>query len=134
MNNSQNVALTIKQLAKNRNIQIKKMLADCELSINTLSTMQAGGSYPRMETIVKIAEYLDCSIDYLLGRTDSPQTTGGHFIKIEDIHGDHSANVNIGESIDRETLEIAQMIKKLSIVERAEIILKTNEMINKNKE
>lgn len=42
------------------------MLSDCGLSINTLSTMQAGGSYPRMETIVKIAEYLDCSVDYLL--------------------------------------------------------------------
>lgn len=38
-----------------------------------------------------------------------------------------SANVNIGK-----TLEIAQMIKKLSLVERAEIVIKINEMINKN--
>ncbi len=48
------------------------MLADCGLSVNTLSSMQAGGFYPRLEAIAKIADYLDCSVDYLLGRTDNP--------------------------------------------------------------
>lgn len=49
------------------------MLSDCDLSINTLSSMQAGGYYPRLEAITKIADYLDVSIDYLLGRTDKPE-------------------------------------------------------------
>ncbi len=34
--------------------------------------MKAGGSYPRIEGIVAIAEQLGCSVDYLLGRTDDP--------------------------------------------------------------
>lgn len=34
--------------------------------------MKSGGYFPRMEAIVAIAEQLDCSIDYLLGRTDDP--------------------------------------------------------------
>lgn len=73
MNNSQEVAKTIKSFAKSKNITIGRMLFDCELSINTLSSMQSGGYYPRLEAISKIADYLDCSVDYLLGRTDKPE-------------------------------------------------------------
>ena len=73
MNNSQEVAKTIKSFAKSKNITIGRMLSDCELSINTLSSMQSGGYYPRLEAISKIADYLDCSVDYLLGRTDKPE-------------------------------------------------------------
>ena len=47
------------------------MLKDCDLSINTLSSMQSGGYFPRLEAIAKIADYLNVSIDYLLGREDS---------------------------------------------------------------
>ena len=73
MNNSQEVAITIKSYAKSKKITVGKMLSDCELSINTLSSMQSGGYYPRLEAISKIADYLDCSVDYLLGRTDKPE-------------------------------------------------------------
>ena len=72
MHNSQEIANAIKGLAKMRKIMIGKMLSDCNLSINTLSSMQSGGYYPRLEAIAKIADYLDCSVDYLLGRTDTP--------------------------------------------------------------
>ena len=30
-------------------------------------------SFPQSDSIAKIADYLDCSVDYLLGRTDNPQ-------------------------------------------------------------
>ena len=73
MNNSQELAIAIKEYAKTKKIAIGKMLSDCELSINTLSSMQSGGYYPRLEAITKIADYLDCSVDYLLGRTDNPE-------------------------------------------------------------
>ena len=74
MNNSQEVANLIKALTKSKKIAIGKMLSDCSLSVNTLSSMQAGGYYPRLEALAKIADYLDCSVDYLLGRTDDPQS------------------------------------------------------------
>ena len=73
MHYSQEVAITIKALAKQNKITIKELLSECNLSINTLSSMQSGGFYPRIEAIVKIADYLDCSVDYLLGRTDKPE-------------------------------------------------------------
>lgn len=73
MRNSQEVANTIKTQAKLKKISLGIMLSDCGLSKNTLSSMQSGGYLPRAETLIKIADYLDCSIDYLLGRTDNPE-------------------------------------------------------------
>lgn len=73
MINSQELANIIKKIAKSKKVAVGKMLSDCGLSINTLSSMQAGGYYPRLEAIVKIADYLDCSIDFLTGRTDVPE-------------------------------------------------------------
>ncbi|MDY5941001.1 MAG: helix-turn-helix transcriptional regulator [Eubacteriales bacterium] len=72
MINSQELASNIKKTAKAQKIAVGKMLSDCGLSVNTLSSMQAGGYYPRLEAIAKIADYLNCSVDYLLGRTDNP--------------------------------------------------------------
>ena len=72
MYNSQELANLIKALLKAKNETVGKMLKECGLSINTLSSMQAGGYYPRIEAICKIADYLDCSVDYLLGRTNNP--------------------------------------------------------------
>ncbi len=73
MHNSQELATVIKSLAKTKKISIGKMLSDCELNKNSLSTMQSGGYLPRTETLARIADYLDCSVDYLLGRTDNPE-------------------------------------------------------------
>lgn len=68
MHDSQQIAATIKELAKSKKITVGKMLADCGMSKNALSSMQSGGYLPRIESIVRIADYLGCSVDYLLGR------------------------------------------------------------------
>lgn len=68
MYNSQELANAIKKAVKEQNTTVGKMLSDCGLSVNTLSSMQSGGYYPRLEAITKIADYLDISVDYLLGR------------------------------------------------------------------
>ena len=67
------IAERIKSLAKQNKIQIKTLLEECNLSKNTLSSMLSGGSTPKSENLARIADYLDCSVDYLLGRTDNPE-------------------------------------------------------------
>lgn len=74
MNNSQETANLIKSLAKYKGVSISKLLLDCELNKNSLYTMQSSGYFPRVEALTKIADYLDCSVDYLLGRTDNPDS------------------------------------------------------------
>ena len=71
MYDSTNIAKRIKELAKSNNIIIKDMLKDCGLSKNALSTMISGGSTPKSENLARIADYLGCSVDYLLGREDN---------------------------------------------------------------
>lgn len=73
MYNANNLAERIKIIAKNKEIIVKKMLEDCGLNKNTLSTMQYRGSWIQANNLAKIADYLDCSVDYLLGRTDNPE-------------------------------------------------------------
>lgn len=68
MKNSQEVAADIKRLASEQGVSAKDMLSECGLSKNALSSMQAGGYLPRVENLCKIADYLNVSVDALLGR------------------------------------------------------------------
>ena len=77
MQNSQYTADKIKELAKKKGISINKLLINCGLNKNAIYTMQSSGYFPRVEAIIKIADYLDCSVDYLLGRTDVVEVNKG---------------------------------------------------------
>lgn len=48
------------------------MLSSCGLGINTISKMSKGTDILTLN-FAKIADCLDCSVDYLLGRTDTPE-------------------------------------------------------------
>ncbi len=39
-----------------------------------IATKWKNGSIPKGDILSKIADYLDCSVDYLLGRTDNPNS------------------------------------------------------------
>ena len=82
MYNSQEVANKIKTVAKAQSVTIGQMPSDCSLGVNTLSSMQSGGYYPRLEAICKIADYLNVSVDYLLGRTDIPTVSSANSIVV----------------------------------------------------
>ncbi len=71
MYDSQSIANRIKEIAKSKNVSLKTMLSDCDLGINLISHL-AKGQAITYTNLAKIADYLDCSVDYLLGRTDSP--------------------------------------------------------------
>lgn len=68
---SNNIAEKIKTLAKEQNVSMKQLLVDVGLGFNTMSNMKT--SMPKADNLAKIADYLDCSVDYLLGRTDNPE-------------------------------------------------------------
>ena len=86
MYNSQDLAIRIKTIAKERNKTIKEMLVDLNLGSNTMSSLYHGRSIAH-DSLAKIADYLDCSTDYLLCRTDDPN---GH--SAVSIGGDNNNN------------------------------------------
>ena len=67
---SVNIANRIKNIAKSKDVVIKNMLEECNLGRNMMSNLKT--SMPKADSLAKIADYLDCSVDYLLGRTDNP--------------------------------------------------------------
>lgn len=82
------LAKRISAYAKQNKILTSRMLEACNLGVNTLSHMRHGKkcSY---ETIAKMADYLDCSVDFLLGRTDEPSShkiSKGTTAKIIELH------------------------------------------------
>ena len=73
MYESTKVAEAIKTTSKMRGIQLKDMLTELQLNKNTLSNMY-NGSMLKADSLARIADYLDCSVDYLLGRKISLET------------------------------------------------------------
>lgn len=71
MYDSNNIAERIKSTAKTKRISLKQLLSDVQLGRNTMSNFKT--SMPKADNLAKIADYLDCSVDYLLGRTDNPE-------------------------------------------------------------
>lgn len=69
---SHNIANKIKEVAKLRNITLKQMLVDLSLGSNAMSAMYHG-KIIASDSLARIADYLDVSVDYLLGRTDVPE-------------------------------------------------------------
>lgn len=70
MYHSNAVADRIRALAKAKKVSMKQILADAGLGYNTMTTYRT--SMPKADNLAKIADQLDCSVDYLLGRTDYP--------------------------------------------------------------
>jgi transcriptional regulator with XRE-family HTH domain len=61
------LADVIRSTAKSKNIIMKDMLLSCGLGTNAISNLRHGKSIAH-NSLAKIANYLDVSVDYLLGR------------------------------------------------------------------
>lgn len=75
MYNATEIASKINELLKEKQLSQKEMLESCQLSKNAISSMMSRGSMLRADNLAKIADYLDCSIDYLMGRNYSHMAT-----------------------------------------------------------
>ncbi|MDE6781280.1 MAG: helix-turn-helix transcriptional regulator [Ruminococcus sp.] len=114
MYSTQETALKIKEIAKQKGITIKKMLSDCDLNINYISGM-AKGKQPTMKNLKKIAVYLDVTTDELLGVTS---------LKAE------NQSVSMMTQ-DEMALEMLKQFNRLSVVDRSRVILYIDDLNRK---
>lgn len=68
----------LKQLRQERNLTQKQIGEAVGLSSITVSGWEIGKSLPDAQTLPILADFLDVSIDFLLGREDLPQTDHVH--------------------------------------------------------
>ena len=84
MYNSQETIFRIKQRAKEQGIAILDLQAKCDLGRNAISQAAKSQDGMKARNLFAIAEVLNCSVDYLLGRTDNPNISGNY------INGDNN--------------------------------------------
>ena len=65
---SNDIAKRIKLLAKEKQVVLSNMFDQIGIGKNTMANLKT--SMPKADTLAKIADYLNCSVDYLLGRTE----------------------------------------------------------------
>lgn len=68
---SGNIAEKIKEIAHDKKMAVKQVLSEAGLGENTMSNLKT--SMPKADNLARIADVLNCSVDYLLGRTENPK-------------------------------------------------------------
>ena len=65
--------MRLKELRKKKNISQLKLALDLNTNQNTISRYETGEREPGLMELIKIADYFNVSVDYLLERTDNPK-------------------------------------------------------------
>jgi transcriptional regulator with XRE-family HTH domain len=72
MYNAQITKNRIKERCKQQKISMESLLSACGLGINAIRQINDTKGMASF-SLAYIADHLDCSVDYLLGRTDIPE-------------------------------------------------------------
>lgn len=103
----------IQSLIKEKGLTQKEVLKQCDINENTLKRMTDNKGMSSFY-IAKIADQLNCSVDYLLGRTDNPNITAKTYI-----NGENSIQAVVGSAIEHNTVTISntdEMTKEISLL------------------
>ena len=96
--------------------------------------MLSGGHLPRTENLVKIADYLDCSVDYLLGRVDTPNGTysiNNHNTTVNGTQANVINNNTAPEKPDNITEQFFEKFETLSFEEKVDTMQYVNKTYKK---
>ena len=64
--------MRLKQIRKEKGISQLKLAMELNTNQNTISRYETGEREPGINELIRIADYFDVSIDYLLERTNNP--------------------------------------------------------------
>ena len=68
-----NFSKKLNSVRKNKKITAQQMADMLDMQIRSYRKYESGDTRPSLENLIKIADYLGCSVDYLLDRTDNPE-------------------------------------------------------------
>lgn len=63
----------LNQLLVDKQITAYKVAKSTGISQGLMNEYKNGVKFPTIQNLIKIADYLGCSVDYLLGRTNNPE-------------------------------------------------------------
>lgn len=113
MYNSQVLVANIKARAKERHILIRDMLTACDLSVNTISQISDKKGLSSF-SLGRIADYLDCSVDYLLGRETANESTNiSHVSNSVVMHTNRGNHVSISNGTSDSDNQLSEQEEEL---------------------
>lgn len=65
--------MRLKELRKKKGISQLRLATELNTTQNTISRYETGEREPGIDELIKIAEYFNVSVDYLIGRTENPK-------------------------------------------------------------
>ena len=122
------IADIITKECKQKNIKISELLSLCDINHSFISDMRHKNRAPSVDKISVIADYLGVSVDYLLGRTDTPTGYSGGINNVQStvnspqVSGNNNIIANRTETISAEDAELLELIKKLPLKKRVKFI------------
>ena len=128
MDNTQ-VANRIKELCKLKGSSVSKMLEVCNIRKSLIYDLEKRNAYPSIEVIGQIADYLNCSVDYLLGRTDNPTVSGNNISNFDTTINGTQANIIQGAETDLDEIKVA--LSKLTSSNRHRAIADMLDLLEK---
>lgn len=136
---TQTIAEAVKTEAKKKKITIKDLLSICELNINTISDFSRGQQISLI-SFARIADILDCSVDYLLGRTDNPlaHKEKATYFSVESadnnsgIIGSNNSDVSIHNiSVSsKQAATLLNLFNELDPIKQAKLLVLADELAN----
>lgn len=65
--------MRLREIRKAKGISQLKLAMDLNTSQNTISRYETGEREPGIKELIRLANYFNVSVDYLIGRTDEPK-------------------------------------------------------------
>ena len=133
MYNAQTIRERLKEQQKVQGIKNSDiMMEDLGLNVNIIRQMSDNKGVGCF-ALAKIADYLNCSVDYLLGRTDTPDITNEVYNNRNNgIQNVKNGTVNINQS-DEMTKEISMLLSGLTYRQKTDLMKQIYNFIDETK-
>lgn len=118
-------------IIEEKGLTAKKVSEDTGISSGNISDWKSGRSMPTANKLDILANYLDCSVDYLIGRTNIPNAintlefTGdisNSTIGAIGVDTNNSILINSGNTLDEMSKEIIRILSSLPLKERLKLL------------
>lgn len=63
----------LKELRTSKGLTMEQLAKEIDSTRGTISNFENKNKKPSLDMLIKLADYFDVSIDYLVGRTDDPK-------------------------------------------------------------
>lgn len=112
MNSTNFKMKNLKELRESKHITQIKLSVDIEVSQELISQYELGKTKPTIENLIKLADYFNCSTDYLLQRTTT------------------STPIKLFDKNDLEIVNIVEQYKSLSDENKKHLLSYLNHLSN----